>query len=395
MVARRADRGGMECASCHADLDAVDRYCPACRMPNVQGTRHPRFGPAERDPGPIVAPRVLAPGVRPCPRCHDGIRSRDNYCRSCGLDVSRLAPLPPTSRTVGAWTTPGPQGLDAYRPLGGLTRLLQLLVVAVGITAIGLAGASLMQWRNLDGGSLPVFTLPRSDVGWPVLQTWMTRFAVVQVSLVLVISLLTVSWTTRAYRNLAGLGVTSPRLAPTWATLGWFVPGVNLVMPKAIIDQTWRASDPSASGGASQMSRPIPTINHLWWVCTLVALPTVALALFELTGLGALAPTGMAEVHAAQAALILLAVAELLTVFASVLFIATLGGIAHRQRVRADRLGPAQALVATARRVDETDESPDESESAVTSALVQPLDPVRPRPALAHLVGGDALAGRY
>jgi hypothetical protein len=385
----------MECASCRADLDATDRYCPACRMPNVLGTRHPRFGPAERDPGPIVAPRPLAPGSRPCPRCHDGVRVFDNYCRSCGLDVSRLAPLPSSSRTFGVWTTPGPQGLDRYRPLQVRTLVLQLIVAAVAIVAVGLAGVSLIQWRNLDGGSLPMLTLPRADVGWSLLQSWVTRLAVVQVSLVIVASMLTVSWTARAYRNLSGLEVHPSRLRPIWASLGWLVPGVNLVMPKVIMDRTWRESAPDPEFGGARPASPIPTINHLWWVCSLVALPTVALAMVAMTDLGPVAPVNRPDVHAATAAFILLAVAELLLVFASVLFIVTLQGVARRQRLRALQLGPAPALMSSRRQHDVVPQPPEEVAEVAATVLVRPVGEAPPRPALAHLVGGDALAGRY
>jgi Domain of unknown function (DUF4328)/Double zinc ribbon len=405
---RIADRPSMECVSCRADLDATDRYCPACRAPNMRCTRHPRFGPPLRDPGPIVAPRVVPAGSRPCPRCHDGIRPRDTYCRSCGLDVSLLAPLPPSDRTVGVWTTPGPQGLDAYRSLRRPTLVLQSFVVLIALVGLGLAAASLLLWRKLGGGVMPLFSAPSTSVAWSQLHLWAVRMAAVQLGLVVVASLLTVAWTRRAYRNLSGLDVRGKRLPPVWATLGWFVPGANLVVPKAIFDYTWRASDPAPDRGGDWRRRPIPTVNHLWWICTLVALPTVVLALVELSSIDSAPPTRLGDIHDGRAALMLLAVAELLVVFAAALFFRTLGGIAARQARRAERLGPPAALNGLR---DVTPDPAGRTPELVTAPAAPAPDPdelfeddlatwpgapwPEPEPALAHLGPSDTRSGRY
>ena len=404
---RSADTSVMECASCRADLDATDRYCPACRAPNMAGTRHPRFGPPERDPGPIVAPRVIAAGSRPCPRCHDGIRPRDVYCRSCGLDVSLLAPLPPRDRTVGVWTTPGPQGIDAYRPLGRLTRVLQALVVLSALIGAVLAAVSVLLWRKLGGGSLPNIEVSSTSLSWADLHRWGVRLAVAQLAVLAVASILTVVWTRRAYRNLSGLDVQTKRLPAVWATLGWFVPGVNLVMPKVIVDSTWRESDPRAGGRRQWGRQPIPTTNHLWWICTLVALPTMALALIEVADLGSTPPILLGDLHADQAALVLLAVAEALLVFAAMLFVRTLASINDRQLRRALRLGPPAALSGMrdtpAAPTPPTEDVTGDDSAGPTLDLVDPDDPwafpegpwPEAEPALAHLGNVDDRSGRY
>src|SRR4051794_34028231 len=231
----RADGSFMECVNCRADLAATDRYCPACRAPNMAGTRHPRFGPAERDPGPIVAPRVIDAGARPCPRCHDGIHAGDVYCRSCGLDVSLLPP-PPRHRNSGVWTTPGPQGTDVYRPIRGFTRVLQGFVILSAALGLVLAVVSVLLWRKLGGGTLPNLELSTTSWSWSQLQGWAFSLAKAQVVVLGAAMVLTIGWTRRAYRNLSGLDVQTKRLNPVWATVGWVVPGLNLVMPKVIVD---------------------------------------------------------------------------------------------------------------------------------------------------------------
>jgi hypothetical protein len=360
----------MECASCGADLDANDRYCPACRLPNVQGSRHPRFGPAEVDPGPTIAPRVALEGERPCPRCRAGLRRQDHYCRSCGLDVSQLAPPPPVSRTGGVWTTPGPLTVDAYRPLGRLSVVIRVLVGLFTAVALVMIGLSLVLWRTLGEATIPTLGLPSVDADWVMLDHWVRRLAITEAILVGVICILTIAWTRRGYRNLGCLGVSGRRLASSWATFGWLVPGANLIVPKLVVDDIWRASDADVPSGSSRWrSSAVPTANHMWWISTIVALPTVALALATFLTTGE-RPVGLAEIHATQGSLLVLAVAEMLVVFAAVLFNRTIGGVTERQRARAVRLGPAPTP---------------------WLARPSPID----GPVLLHSAGTGAGAGRY
>lgn len=370
----------MECASCGADIDAIDRYCPACRLPNVQGSRHPRFGPAERDPGPTIAPRVAAEGERPCPRCRAGLRTRDHYCRSCGLDVSRLAPPPPISRTGGVWMTPGPLTVDSYKPLARLSVVMRVLVLVLTVTAVVTAGVSLLLWRMISEDSLLTAGLPTVDADWIVLDEWVHRLAMVQAGLLVLVALLTVTWSRRGYRNLGCLGVTGRRLAPFWATYGWMIPGVNLIVPKLIVDDTWRASDPELpSGSARWRTAAVPTANHMWWISTIVALPTVALALAALLSIRD-RPVDLAEVHATQGALLVLAVAEMLLVFAAILFSRTISSVTDRQVARAVRIGPARR----------PSMRPPKVEEATPPARTSSKGPV-----LLHTAGAGASAGRY
>jgi hypothetical protein len=52
-------------------------------------------------------------------------------------------------------------------------------------------------------------------------------------------------WFHRAYKNLASLGATGLRYGAGWAIGGWFIPLANLVLPKRIANDLWRASDPA------------------------------------------------------------------------------------------------------------------------------------------------------
>ena len=333
----------MECASCGAVIDPGDRFCPACCLPNIGGTHHPRFGPPEKEPGPLLVAREVGPGLRACPRCSDGIRVTDHYCRSCGIEVARLAPLPPPGRTVGVWTAPGPQGSEWYRPMAVLTAGLRLMLAAVAVAAICVVANSVMVDRALTG-SVPLFGSRGPRPNWSELQSWGGNLAALQLLLIGLATVLLVVWTRRAYRNLTPLNVIDLRFAPRWAVLGWLIPGVDVIVPKQILDDTWRASDPAAppyaSGTSGWRRTPVPTSHHLWWICTLVALPLVVLTEIQLSLSATLPPTTTAGIHDAQWGYLLLAGAQALLVFAGILLFRMVGSIYERQRDRAAAIGP-------------------------------------------------------
>ncbi len=333
----------MECASCGAVIDVGDRFCPACCLPNIGGKHHPKFGPPEREPGPMLVARVVEPGRRPCPRCGDGIRASDHYCRACGIDVAGLRPLPPPGRTVGVWTAPGPQGDDWYRPMALWTAGLRMVLGLVALVSVAVVANSLLVDQAL-GGWVPLLGSNGPRPNWSELQSWSGNLAALQLALIAFATLLIIGWTRRAYRNLTPLNVVDLRFPRRWAVLGWIIPGVNLVVPKQILDDTWRASDPSvvpyAPGVGGWRRTPAPTTHLLWWICTWVGLPAVVLTELQLSLAGTLPPTTATGVHQARMGYLLLAGSQALVVFAAVLLVRLLGVIHERQRDRADAIGP-------------------------------------------------------
>jgi hypothetical protein len=310
-------------------------------MPNMQGIHHPKFGPADKPVPPNVVPRVVSAGLRPCPRCSSGIRVRDHYCRSCGFDVSTLPPPPPEGRSVGVWTVPGPEGVVPYRPLSGHTTALRGVLALLGCSAVAMTLLSLTVARAL-GTWLPWPRLHHPE--WSELQTWGGLLAIVQLTLIAMVTLLVVLWTRRAYRNLPALHVTGCRFAPRWATLGWLIPGVNLVVPKLVLDDTWRASEPKARPWTTSWRQaPVPAALHLWMICSLAALPVVVLVQIQLSMMGSLPPSPK-MVSSTETLYLVLALAEVLLVGCCVLLWRVVGMITERQRERAYVLGPAAPL---------------------------------------------------
>ena len=332
----------------------------------------------------MLVARVVEPGRRPCPRCGDGIRASDHYCRSCGIDVARLRPLPPPGRTVGVWTEPGPHGDDWYHPMAVQTAGLRLVLGAVALISFAVVANSLLVDHEL-GGWVPLLGSRGPQTNWAELQSWSGSLAALQLGLIALATLLVMVWSRRAYRNLAPLNVVDLRFKARWAVLGWLIPGVNLVVPKQILDDTWRASDPAippyASGASGWRRTPVPTAHSLWWICTLVGLPVVVLTELQLSLAGTLPPTTTAGIHDARLGYLLLAGSQALLVFAAILLIRLIGAIYERQRDRADAIGP----VAPTR---------SRSGSGQVPAEPQPAEPVDVETVFVHALDAQAI-GRY
>jgi hypothetical protein len=81
-------------------------------------------------------------------------------------------------------------------------------------------------------------------------------------------------WFYRAYRNLIPLGARELRYGKGWSIGAWFIPFFNLVRPKQIANDLWRASDPETPSwpypGTWQSKRVSPLL-HWWWATYLLS----------------------------------------------------------------------------------------------------------------------------
>src|SRR5918997_1460259 len=69
------------------------------------------------------------------------------------------------------------------------------------------------------------------------------------------------------------LGAGNLRASRGWSIGAWFVPILNLIRPKQLMDDTWRASDPAlpAKVGSGWQERPVPGLLHAWWALFLIS----------------------------------------------------------------------------------------------------------------------------
>jgi hypothetical protein len=234
----------LECAACgYASPEGFDR-CPGCARP-----RHTR---------PATDPRTGAPVV-------DQGQQRAQALR----DAEALA-WAPTEH--GAAPDLQPTGHAPYRSLLAPAQLARTLLAVTSWVAAALAAAVTAQMAlridalsaGLPDGAARGLGDARAALGWAVLASTVAAVAAF------------VAWTARAHRNLPALGVREGRLAGTWAVVGSLVPGANLVVPKRVVDDLWRASSPRLAPfpGSGWQRRPVGDLVHRWWALWL-AVPAV------------------------------------------------------------------------------------------------------------------------
>lgn len=246
------------CKACDATLAITDRFCPACGTPNTEGRLRPRLGPSHRNQ---VEPQGLGVVLAAaCPRCGRGIVPPDEYCRACGMALADAWVRIERARTELQWRAPGPGNLERYRPARPWLRPLWAALVAAVLGAL-CAGALRTATAMVHAGWLDTTpaTTARLEDGIVV--------ASVGASLVAVIAYVALSlWCRRAYRNLAPLGVRGLRLGIDWGGAVWFLPLASLVLPKLVLDDLWRGSDPQTPPlSTAWRTRPAPPWTAAAW----------------------------------------------------------------------------------------------------------------------------------
>jgi hypothetical protein len=92
-----------------------------------------------------------------------------------------------------------------------------------------------------------------------------------------------IAWLKRAYTNLRALGVRNLRWGPGWTIGSWFVPLLNLVLPKQLVNDVWRGSDPELEDSETWRDKPVPVLFALWWGAWIVGsiLDSAAAGMFD------------------------------------------------------------------------------------------------------------------
>ena len=242
--------------------------------------------------------------------------------------------LPPPPEAPGdIRTPPPPPALDPkevaaagpFRPLdrdaSWATRFLRIAVVLSLLAVIsGFMELSLID--RLEGGELTGAEAEDAIESNDDRQGAIGGFQFLAYVLVAVFFL---KWLSRAYKNLRVLGAERLRFTDGWAIGAWFVPILNFMRPKAIVNDIWRASDPGLPARQGQMweGRPVAGIINWWW------------AMWLLEGVAAIVASVDAEtadeLRTATSAQI---VGSTATAIAGVLLIYVIRAITARQRER-------------------------------------------------------------
>ena len=188
---------------------------------------------------PPAGPAPTSTWARPSPEA-----------RLCRPRLSyRVPPVPPPSR--------------AYRSPRGLATVVRWLLVASIVLAGADAAANAQAARLIgqlqsDANLVTLSMLEGSDLR-------VGAMALLDVVVFLTAFGFLIAWTNRAYRNLPALGANDLRFTPGWAVGGWFVPFLNFVRPKQIMNDIWRGSSPEDYAGDDWRGRSVTPLLHWWW----------------------------------------------------------------------------------------------------------------------------------
>jgi hypothetical protein len=239
---------------------------------------------------------------------------------------------------LGVWTTPGPTTTRGYQPQRSLTLVLRAALAIVVLLALAISAAAAMSLARYD----QIFSAFRLEGG--TVSRWEGLMQTTMVVSVLIAAGLFLVWVIRSYRNLPALGVQNLRMTTTRATAVWFIPFVNLVLSKEVVDDLWRASDPAVPPlSPAWRLQTVPYRVHLWWVTLLTSGVLLVAAQWALPELGA------TDAAAARAGLVLAMLAHLAAAAAALLTLFVVKEIADRQEIRVERIGVVRGAKRPAR----------------------------------------------
>jgi hypothetical protein len=208
-------------------------------------------------------------------------RLSDPFCSACGMSLDEVRDEAELAGylAMGSLQSEKTRRFRDQQRRAGLVRFL-CSALAVVWTVIGVASlASVLRAEQ-------IYEPARFD-DTATLSSWDGRAQMALAVMAVTTALLFVEWATRAYRNLDALGVRGLRFGRSWAIWMWFVPFVNLVLPKEQIDDLWRASDPDVVPlSPAWRLRTVPRRVNVWWVSLLASVVLLAAAQWVLPDLG-------------------------------------------------------------------------------------------------------------
>ncbi|NNF69286.1 MAG: DUF4328 domain-containing protein [Acidimicrobiia bacterium] len=275
----------LECPSCHNAVGVTWSHCGACGVSLAAGTRPLLRAVGEAPPPPPPAP---TPEIEPIPRVHLISQPRD-ILDVVDLNEDRVVtaePAIPVARIDEALHTSiadmkggyeATNDVPGYLTAGPVGQWAQLALLAFGLVAVATIGGLLLLNIRLDAFREGTGTLEAAERIRDILNLWLRPLAVGFGALALG---LVIAWAYRAHENLGAFGI-SQRRVPGWASLvSWFVPVVNLVTPRRVINDAWRGSHPDATERNWTSYRRNRWVD-VWWVAAVAAIGAAVLSFLE------------------------------------------------------------------------------------------------------------------
>jgi hypothetical protein len=226
-------------------------------------------------------------------------------------------------------------GAARYRPLRGPARALQqLLAIFVLVTLASLVADSIelgLLTRLLHEGSSGLTAEAATADGRQALVDLLQAAVYVATAIPFLV------WFHRAYANLPALGMAPLEVGAGWAIGGWFVPLLNLVRPKEIMNDIWRGSDPDRASRLDGFWRvgPVSGLVHLWWTLVLLSwlVDRIVFAVIRI---------GPQTVASLRTSTMVSLTADVLDVALGLVALELVRRTSRRQQARADRLAAGE-----------------------------------------------------
>lgn len=260
-----------------------------------------------------------------CPGCANPAGPADRWCVTCGTAIPPPAvdddrPLPPE------WPDGSPAD-PRWHPLAERAAWARAALVVAATVWAAHTVADIVRLATLAAAEEAPTAAAADrvrDAG-----TWQDALAVAGLLAAGAALVVAVRWLDTAYRNLPALGARGLRLDPRWATWSWLVPGLQVVRPKAVVDDTWRASSPSlpATPGDGWWSVPVGAVVHAWWAAAVASAVLAVVAVAIRAGEGTTPGELVAEARLEVAS-------DVLAVAAWALSVAVVVAVTRRQEER-------------------------------------------------------------
>lgn len=244
--------------------------------------------------------------------CGNGAGPADRWCVTCGAGIPR--PEPAEDRPAPPEWPDGSPADPRWHPLAERASWARAALVIAALVWVGHAVVDVVRLTTLAAAEASPTTAAADRVRDAA--AWQEASAVAGLLAAGAALIVGARWLDAAYRNLPALGARGLRLHPRWATWGWVVPGLNLVRPKAVVDDTWRGSSPSLppAPGEAWRSAPVGAVVHAWWATALAAAALAVVAAVIRAGDGTTPGELVAEARLEVASDVLAAAAWALSV---------------------------------------------------------------------------------
>ena len=157
--------------------------------------------------------------------------------------------------------------IPPFLPADGSARWLAALLMATGLVA----------WIAVGFDVADIRLLAREAAGEIISRGEKRAYGLTggvvfaaQIALLTATSGLFLLWVYESRSNLRALGARKLDYTTAWAVGCWLVPGLNLVRPYQVVQEIWKASDPSSMDRFEWKAVPTPSLLTLWW-CAFVA----------------------------------------------------------------------------------------------------------------------------